>query len=166
VVQVPNTPSDELLLGWIRVIRETWPELEHDSIAHVFGEHVPLEFGPHVLPYIPPEDVEERTFIRVLLAKDAVTTGWDCPRAEVLISFRSAQDQTHITQLLGRMVRTPLARRIPGDDRLNSVDCILPLFNRKTRPLSRTLSRARDTSTVVTTTRAGQCRACCSARST
>jgi hypothetical protein len=50
----------------------------------------------------------------------------------VLVSFRPATDQTHITQLLGRMVRTPLARRIPGNDRLNAVECVLPHFNRKT----------------------------------
>src|SRR6185312_2267346 len=43
-----------------------------------------------------------------------------------------AKDRTHITQLLGRMVRTPLACRIPGNDRLNSVDCLLPFFDPKT----------------------------------
>ncbi|WP_197919127.1 DNA methyltransferase [Thiosulfatihalobacter marinus] len=37
--------------------------------------------------------------------------------------------KTHLTQLLGRMVRTPLARRIPGNERLNSVDCLLPFFD-------------------------------------
>lgn len=46
-----------------------------------------------------------------------------------MLSFRRAVDVTHITQLLGRMVRTPLARRIPGNDRLNSVDCLLPYFD-------------------------------------
>jgi type III restriction enzyme len=66
-----------------------------------------------------------------LVAKDAISTGWDCPRAEVMVSFRPAQDKTHITQLLGRMVRTPLARRIPGNERLNAVDCLLPHFNKK-----------------------------------
>lgn len=30
------------------------------------------------------------------------------------------------------MMRTPLARRIPGNELLNSVDCLLPLFDRKT----------------------------------
>jgi hypothetical protein len=30
------------------------------------------------------------------------------------------------------MVRNPLARRVPGDDKLNSVDCILPFFDRTT----------------------------------
>jgi len=70
--------------------------------------------------------------VRVLIAKDAISTGWDCPRAEVMVSFRAASDRTHITQLLGRLVRSPLARRIPGNDRLNTVECLLPKFNRTT----------------------------------
>lgn len=49
-----------------------------------------------------------------------------------MVSFRPARDETHITQLLGRMVRTPLARRIPGDERLNAVECLLPFFDRST----------------------------------
>ena len=129
VVQVPNTPSDEMLLDAVQTIRAQWPELGPDGIAHVFGEHTTLSIGGHEIPYVPPEDVAERTHIRALLAKDAISTGWDCPRAEVLVSFRPARDLTHITQLLGRMVRTPLARSIPGDDRLNSVECMLPLFD-------------------------------------
>jgi type III restriction enzyme len=130
VVQVPNTPSTELLADAVRTILDEWPELGMESIAHVFGERTALAIGGHEIAYIAPEDVAERRHVRVLLAKDAISTGWDCPRAEVLVSFRPAQDVTHITQLLGRMVRTPLARRIPGDDRLNSVECVLPFFDR------------------------------------
>lgn len=75
--------------------------------------------------------MQESDWVRILIAKDAISTGWDCPRAEVMVSFRAARDRTHITQLLGRLVRTPLARRIPGNERLNSVDCLLPLFDKK-----------------------------------
>jgi type III restriction enzyme len=132
VVQVPNTPSNELMLAAVTAVRDAWPDLPYDAIAHVFGEHSALELGSEVIPYVSPETVQDRPHIRVLFAKDAISTGWDCPRAEVLVSFRPATDQTHITQLLGRMVRTPLARRIPGDDRLNSVECVLPHFNRET----------------------------------
>lgn len=132
VVQVPNTPSDELLLAAVSTVREAWPALRSDAIAHVFGEHAALALGGEVIPHVSPETVQDRQHIRVLFAKDAISTGWDCPRAEVLVSFRPATDQTHITQLLGRMVRTPLARRVPGNDRLNSVECVLPHFNRKT----------------------------------
>jgi len=132
VVQVPNTPSDELLLSAFTTIREAWPELEPDSMAHVFGDHAPVEIGSFTVPHVRPEAVQDRRHIRVLFAKDAISTGWDCPRAEVLVSFRPARDETHITQLLGRMVRTPLARRIPGNDLLNSVECLLPHFDRST----------------------------------
>lgn len=132
VVQVPNKPSDELLLSAFTTIQEAWPELDERAIAHVFGDHAPIEVGGFSIPHVRPETVQDRTEIRVLLAKDAISTGWDCPRAEVLVSFRPAQDETHITQLLGRMVRTPLARRVPGDDVLNSVACLLPNFDRRT----------------------------------
>ena len=132
VVQVPNTPSNEVLLSAFSAITDEWPELAPDAMAHVFGEHGVIELGGYVVPHVSPEKVQESTHIRVLFAKDAVSTGWDCPRAEVLVSFRAAQDKTYITQLLGRMVRTPLARRVPGNDLLNSVECVLPHFNRST----------------------------------
>ena len=132
VVQVPNKPSDQLLLSACATIRETWPELETDAMAHVFGDPTPIELGGFTVPHVGPETVQDRTHIRVLFAKDAISTGWDCPRAEVLVSFRPAKDETHITQLLGRMVRTPLARRVPGNDLLNSVECVLPHYDRST----------------------------------
>ncbi|MDE0220646.1 MAG: DEAD/DEAH box helicase family protein [Spirochaetaceae bacterium] len=132
VVQVPNKPSNELLLSAFTTVRENWPELEPDAMAHVFGDHAAIEIGGFSIPHVGPETVQDRTHIRVLFAKDAISTGWDCPRAEVLVSFRPAADETHITQLLGRMVRTPLARRVPGNDLLNSVECLLPHFDRPT----------------------------------
>lgn len=130
VIQVPNTPSDELLVAAFNTVQRTWPELTFDAMAHVFGDHATIDLGGFTVPHVAPETVQDRTHIRVLFAKDAISTGWDCPRAEVLVSFRPASDQTHITQLLGRMVRTPLARRIPGNDVLNSVACVLPHFDR------------------------------------
>lgn len=132
VVQVPNTPTPAMLTEAVQAITEEWPELSDANLAHVFGEHSDLVVGGHVIPYISPERVQERTAVRILLAKDAISTGWDCPRAEVLVSYRPATDDTHITQLLGRMVRTPLARRIPGNDLLNSVECSLPFFDKRT----------------------------------
>lgn len=132
VLQVRNTPDHNEIGRAIDTIRERWPDLPPGSLAHVFGEHTTQTFGRHEVPYISPERVQDETWVRVLIAKDAISTGWDCPRAEVMVSFRPAQDPTHITQLLGRMVRTPLARRIAGNDRLNSVDCLLPFFDKKT----------------------------------
>jgi hypothetical protein len=129
VLQVPNTPDHDEIGRALDTVFDHWPELAHDAVAHVFGEHSTRTFGGYKVPYISPERVQESDWVRVLIAKDAISTGWDCPRAEVMVSFRPAKDRTHITQLLGRMVRAPLARRIPGNDRLNSVDCLLPFFD-------------------------------------
>jgi hypothetical protein len=129
VLQVPNTPDPNDIGRSLDTIYERWLDLADDAVAHVFGDHTAQTFGRHTVPYISPERVQESTWVRVLIAKDAISTGWDCPRAEVMVSFRPARDKTHITQLLGRMVRTPLARRIPGNERLNAVDCLLPFFD-------------------------------------
>lgn len=131
VLQVPNKPDEKQVSEWIETILSAWPELTPDNFANVFGEHKAETFGSYMVPYVAPQDVQERDWVRVLIAKDAISTGWDCPRAEVMVSLRAATDRTHIMQLLGRMVRTPLARRVPGNERLNSVDCLLPYFNRE-----------------------------------
>lgn len=131
VLQVPNSPDHKEIGKWLDTIFDRWPDLPYDCVANVFGEHKTETFGSRTAPYIAPERVQESEWVRILVAKDAISTGWDCPRAEVMVSFRAAVDKTHITQLLGRMVRAPLARRIPGNERLNAVDCILPHFDKK-----------------------------------
>ena len=131
VLQVPNAPDHKDIGKWLDTIFERWPDLPSDCVANVFGEHKSETFGSRAVPYIEPQRVQESDWVRILVAKDAISTGWDCPRAEVMVSFRAATDKTHITQLLGRMVRTPLARRISGNDRLNAVACLLPHFNKQ-----------------------------------
>ena len=105
---------------------------EANSFANVFGEHKDLAAGRYLLPYIKPENVQATQHVQVLFAKEAISNGWDCPRAEVLFSQRNRKDPTYIAQLIGRMVRTPLARRIDADDSLNSIACYLPQFNGET----------------------------------
>ena len=132
VLQAPNTPNPNDIGRALNTIFQQWPDLPETSVAHVFGEHTTQTFGKYSVPYIQPQRVQDETWVRILIAKDAISTGWDCPRAEVMVSFRPANDQTYIAQLLGRMVRTPLARRIPGNDKLNAVDCLLPKFDKET----------------------------------
>ena len=45
VVQVPNTPSNELLISAFATVRDNWPELTTDAMAHVFGDHQTIETG-------------------------------------------------------------------------------------------------------------------------
>ncbi|MCT2008385.1 DEAD/DEAH box helicase family protein [Micrococcus lylae] len=129
VLQTPNSVTPADIAGYLRIIMDVWPDMPADAVAHVFGEKEAIQAAGLLIPHIDPERVEGTKHVRILLAKEAVTTGWDCPRAEVLMSFRTVNDLTKITQTLGRMVRTPLARRIPGNDDLNSVLCLLPNFD-------------------------------------
>jgi hypothetical protein len=131
VVQVPDKASDTKLGELVSTIEEEWPGLGPRAITHVLGEHQTLTMGSRTVEWVYPESIQTDTEIRVVLAKEAISTGWDCPRAEVLYSERPAKDATHIAQIIGRMVRQPLAHRIATDDALNSVMCYLPLFDRK-----------------------------------
>lgn len=132
VVQVADMVSEAKLAELIDVIESEWPGLPADAVVHVFGEHQDVTVSGREIKWVPPESIQDADDIRVVLAKTAISTGWDCPRAEVLYSQRVAEDATSIAQMIGRMVRAPLAHRITTDDALNSVSCYLPEFNRAT----------------------------------
>lgn len=131
VIQVDNLPSDEELTSIIDVVLESWPGLKTHNICHTFGTHTVKHVGKYAIPYSNPEDIQDDLDIRVVLCMQAITTGWDCPRAEVLLSYRKVEDQDAITQIIGRMIRTPLARRVEQNEALNYVHCFLPRFNKK-----------------------------------
>ena len=131
VVQVADNTGDGSLKSLCDQIVRKLPHLDtRTCFANVFGEHrdhVPT--SQYFIPYVEPENVQVDRSIRVLFAKEAISNGWDCPRAEVIFSQRRRSDDTYIAQLVGRMVRTPLARRVESDETLNSVACYLPQFN-------------------------------------
>lgn len=130
VVQVPPGISDNQLGVYVSTITDAWDGVLPDkAIGHSFQDHSRLDLGDNTVRYVAPQDIQDDPHLRVVLFKEALTTGWDCPRAEVMVSLRSASDATYIAQLIGRMVRTPLARRITGSELLNSVSLYLPHFD-------------------------------------
>lgn len=110
-------------------------EISHDDnsswIAHAFQEEADLMLAGQVVRHIAPSDIDRDPSVKVVLFKTSLNTGWDCPRAETMVSFRAAKDETNIAQLVGRMVRAPLARRIESNEYLNSVALYLPYYDRK-----------------------------------
>lgn len=132
IVQVEDRISNETLGEICLQIKRTLPWLDEDCFANVFGEHNDIIASGCSIPYVKPDEVEVHTEIKVLFAKDAVSTGWDCPRAEVIYSRRKRNDPTYIAQLIGRMIRTPLGRRIKDVEELNTVACYLPEYNAET----------------------------------
>ena len=129
VIQVKAKTSDAELRVILDALAGEWNILDGKAIGHSFQEHSTLNLGTRSVRYIPPQDIQDDPYLRVVLFKEALATGWDCPRAEVMFSFRTAQDYTYIAQLIGRMVRTPLARRISTDGFLNTVALYLPHYD-------------------------------------
>lgn len=44
---------------------------------------------------------------KVLFFKQGIATGWDCPRAQILVGLREMKSDTFKTQVLGRIIRQP-----------------------------------------------------------
>ena len=104
---------------------------ETGEIVHTFGDQGTITINNLAINHIEPNDIVDDKRVKVVLFKENLSTGWDCPRAETMMSFRTAEDVTYIAQLLGRMVRTPLQTRIKVDETLNEVRMFLPYFNKE-----------------------------------
>ncbi|HBB76377.1 MAG: hypothetical protein A2186_01575 [Candidatus Levybacteria bacterium RIFOXYA1_FULL_41_10] len=54
--------------------------------------------------------------VRVLIFKQAIALGWDCPRAQILIMFRDIKSVTFEIQTVGRILRMPEAKHYDSDE--------------------------------------------------
>lgn len=123
--RVSKTDLDEA----VKAIEAELGGLPASAVAHSFQEGTSLMVAGKEIRYLAPPDIDADPEVRIVFFKTGLNTGWDCPRAEVMMSFRSAVDATSIAQLVGRMVRTPLARRVESSDFLNSVALYLPHYD-------------------------------------
>ncbi len=144
VVQVEDSSgkgqiSETDIAQGMRVIRDVMGTLPNDAFAHSFQEGMTLTIGGESIRYLSPSEIQNDSDVRVVFFKTSLNTGWDCPRAEVMMSFRAANDATYIAQLVGRMVRTPLARRVIDNEALNTVALYLPHYD--TKGLERVISK-------------------------
>jgi type III restriction enzyme len=113
----------------VRVIERQSGTLALNEIVHCFYDASDMQAGGRIIRKLEPSRIQETPDVKVVLFKTALSTGWDCPRAEVMMSFRHAQDPTSIAQLVGRMIRTPLARRITTNEVLDTVELFLPHYD-------------------------------------
>lgn len=103
-----------------------------NEVVHTFGQTGTITINGLNVPHVEASDIADDKKIMVVFFKENLSTGWDCPRAETMMSFRRAEDATWIAQLLGRMVRTPLQNRVLVDESLNDVHLYLPYFDEDT----------------------------------
>ena len=117
VVQVTDGSGKEATGTDLTQCLDIWEEvtgsrLLENEVVHTFNDYGTLSIAGTEIHKVEPSRIQEREDIKLVFFKMNLSTGWDCPRAETMMSYRSAHEYTFIAQLLGRMVRTPLAHRI------------------------------------------------------
>ncbi len=138
VVQVQNGSGSKIsatdLDDCMRKIEERCGRrFEEGEVVHTFGQTTgDVVMNGLAVHYEEPSRIADDMKIKVVFFKENLSTGWDCPRAETMVSFRHASDATYIAQLLGRMIRTPRGQRIQVDESLNNVWLFLPFFDDRT----------------------------------
>ena len=124
--QISATNLDECLNVIEKRLNSKYLEGE---VVHCFGEKSDIIINGLKVRYEEPSRIQDDDNIKLVFFKESLSTGWDCPRAETMMSFRHAVDSTYIAQLLGRMIRTPLQMHIQVDESLNNVHLYLPNFD-------------------------------------
>lgn len=125
--KVSETDLDDVIS---KVEERLGEQFKEGEVVHTFGSTGSIVINGLNVPHIEPSEIADNRKIKIVLFKENLSTGWDCPRAETMMSFRVAEDATYIAQLLGRMVRTPLQCHVVVDDSLNEVRLFLPYFNK------------------------------------
>jgi len=63
--------------------------------------------------------VKYESKVEVLLFKQAISIGWDCPRASILVIFRKLKDWEFTIQTIGRIMRMPEQKHYQTEEELN-----------------------------------------------
>ena len=110
LIQLPNSEAGEVKKDVaIEFLREQGISQENGNLAIWLSED----------KFLADKDlVKNDSPVRVLIFKQAIDTGWDCPRAHILLKWRESDSITFEVQVLGRILRMPEAKHY-DDDVLN-----------------------------------------------
>ncbi len=114
----------------LRVIERQAGSLAVNEIVHCFQDSAELSISGKIIRKLDASRIQESPDAKVVLFKTALSTGWDCPRAEVMMSFRRAgrPDQhraacrAHGPHAVGAAIGT--------NEVLDTVELFLPHYNR------------------------------------
>lgn len=112
LIQIPNTEQGETKLQVIQdFLRERSITIENGKLK-VWLTGKEYDFDKKKIKRN--DDLTE-----FLVFKTAVATGWDCPRAHVLVKFREGNSETFEIQTIGRILRTAEAKSY-GNSKLDN----------------------------------------------
>ncbi len=108
LIQLPN---DDQALSATNPINKQQIVLSYLEDKGIGSDHVAVWLSQDKVNL---EDIERNNSpVSFLLFKQAAATGWDCPRASVLVMFREIKNPTFAIQTVGRILRMPLGTHFP-----------------------------------------------------
>ncbi len=114
LVQMPNT-SDLLLEQVITWFEQHKISVENNQLAIWLNEKGKAAKGLTMHENL--DDIEKNNAEPIaMIFKLAVATGWDCPRAHILVKLRDKMGETFEIQTIGRIRRMPEAKHYNDDD--------------------------------------------------
>lgn len=114
LVQMPNT-SDALLQSVEEWFEKQKITVENGQLAIWMSEKGKKTGGTTMHENL--EGIEKNDAIPVaMIFKMAVATGWDCPRAHILVKLRDNMGESFEIQTFGRIRRMPEAKHYQDDD--------------------------------------------------
>lgn len=110
LIQLPNDEKETLSVEDERYIQQVMQHLEYRGMST--NNHRLAIWLSNRKENL--DDIEKPdNMTEVLLFKQAIALGWDCPRAAVLLIFRELHSQTFSIQTVGRILRMPEQKHYP-----------------------------------------------------
>lgn len=114
LIQLPNDSSDTLSSDEKTIAEEMKVYLKEMCDISVENGKLAIWLSKDKTPNL--KDITRKDdMTEVLLFKQAIALGWDCPRASVLLIFREMKSMTFTTQTVGRILRMPEQRFYDND---------------------------------------------------
>ena len=113
LIQLPNDNSDTLSAEEKTIVEEIINYLDVHKNISVENNKLAIWLSGRKENVAGIEKMDCMT--EVLLFKQAIALGWDCPRAAVLLIFRELHSEVFTTQTLGRILRMPQQRHYTND---------------------------------------------------
>lgn len=109
LIQLPNhTAGEDIRIGVENFLRERGITEENGKLAVWLTDDKVNNENETLLP--------NDSYVEYLIFKQAIDTGWDCPRAQILIKFRESNSIIFEIQTVGRILRMPEAHHYMNDE--------------------------------------------------
>lgn len=113
LIQLPNDSKEKLIGDEEKMVEQIEDHLRDLGICVENGKLGIWLSERHEFDEEHISDNENHT--EVLIFKQAIALGWDCPRASVLLVFREWKSMTFSTQVVGRVCRMPERRHYTNE---------------------------------------------------